>query len=147
MTISSGLRSASFAMLCVAALGVAHPAQASVHGVRAWGGSRQVDHAGATFRNGQGGITHARGTRASGPNGRAAHGAYTSVNPDGSVKHQGATKVGSTTGSNGTVTHGSTIQGADGDTYTGQTSYTKGQGVTHTGSCTDASGAAITCAH
>ena len=54
---------------------------------------------------------------------------------------------GSTSGSNGTDTHDSTIHGANGGTYNGQTSYTRGQGVTHTGSCTDAGGAATTCAH
>jgi hypothetical protein len=213
MTISSRIRSASLAVFCVAALGVVHPAYAGIHGVRAWGGGRQIGHAGATFRNGQGGITHVRGTRASGPNGTAAHGAYTSVNPNGSVTHQGATKVtganggslagnnsfthnpdgsaqgsfnrsaqgaaggsynssgsyardangnwssdrqtsasgargsydGSTVRSNGTGTHDTTIHGANGGTYNGQTGYTKGQGVTHTGSCTNASGASVTC--
>ena len=29
----------------------------------------------------------------------------------------------------------------------GETEWTRGQGVTHSGSCTDASGAAIACAH
>jgi hypothetical protein len=54
---------------------------------------------------------------------------------------------GSTTASNGTVTHDSAISNAAGDTYNGQTSWTKSQGISHAGSCTDAGGNAIPCQH
>ena len=38
-----------------------------------------------------------------------------------------------------------TVTKSSGQTYTCQTSYTKGQGVTHTGTCTDSQGNTISC--
>lgn len=53
--------------------------------------------------------------------------------------------AGNTTRGNGTVTHDSTIVGANGNSYQGQATYAKGQGITHSGSCKDAQGNPIQC--
>lgn len=185
MSNASTLRAGSLAALAVVAFAFATASQARVHGSHVQAHGQRAGHVGGTFRNGQGGLVHARGTRVSGARGTAAHGAYTSVNPDGSVKHQGATRISgangasatgsnsyvrdadgnwnagrqvnasgargsydsSATASNGTANRDRTITNADGDSYHGQTSWTKGEGVTHSGSCTDAGGNTIPCGH
>ena len=53
--------------------------------------------------------------------------------------------AGSSSRGGGTLDHQSTLTGADGNTYQGQTRYTKGQGVSHSGSCTNAQGQTIQC--
>ncbi|MDE2154473.1 MAG: hypothetical protein KGJ32_01060 [Xanthomonadaceae bacterium] len=52
-----------------------------------------------------------------------------------------------TRSADGTTTHSTAITGAGGESYNGQTSYTRGQGVVHTGGCTDAGGNVIACGH
>lgn len=56
-----------------------------------------------------------------------------------------ASYAGSTTRAAGSLDHQSTVTGAAGNTYQGQTSYTKGHGVSHSGACTDAQGQTIPC--
>jgi hypothetical protein len=53
--------------------------------------------------------------------------------------------AGSSTRGDGTLDRQSTVTGAHGNTYQGQTSYTKGQGVSHSGTCTNAQGQTIQC--
>ncbi|MEI7036837.1 hypothetical protein [Fulvimonas yonginensis] len=52
---------------------------------------------------------------------------------------------GSTTRAGGTLSHDSSISGATGNSYQGQTSYTRGEGLSHTGTCTDAQGHTFDC--
>ncbi|MBP1474798.1 hypothetical protein J7I44_10855 [Frateuria sp. MAH-13] len=52
---------------------------------------------------------------------------------------------GSTTGADGTLDHASTITGANGNSYQGQTSLTRGEGLSHTGTCTNAQGQTFDC--
>ncbi|HET6805128.1 MAG TPA: hypothetical protein VFH59_06740 [Frateuria sp.] len=53
--------------------------------------------------------------------------------------------AGSTTRADGTLDHDSTITGANGNTYQGQTRFTRGEGLSHTGTCTDAQGRTFEC--
>ena len=52
---------------------------------------------------------------------------------------------GSTTRADGTLEHESSINGANGNTYEGQTSYVRGEGVSHTGTCSNAQGQTFDC--
>jgi len=52
---------------------------------------------------------------------------------------------GSTTRGSGTLDHDSTIVGANGNTYEGQTRYTRGEGLSHSGTCTNAQGQTVDC--
>jgi hypothetical protein len=52
---------------------------------------------------------------------------------------------GSTTAANGTTTHDGHYTSSSGDSYQGETAYTKGQGYTHSGTCKDAQGNVIAC--
>ena len=52
---------------------------------------------------------------------------------------------GSTTRADGTLEHASTITGANGNRYQGQTSVTRGEGLSHTGTCTNAQGQTFDC--
>lgn len=99
-------------------------AQASFQrsGQGAAGGSFQTS--GSATRNADGTYLSSRQATASG-----ARGSY----------------AGDTTRGNGTVTHDSTIVGVNGNSYQGQTTYTRGQGITHSGSCKDAQGNPIQC--
>lgn len=53
--------------------------------------------------------------------------------------------AGSTTRGDGTLDHTGTLTGQQGDTYQGQTSYSKGAGISHSGSCTNAQGQTVQC--
>jgi len=53
--------------------------------------------------------------------------------------------AGSTTRDDGTLDHTSTLTGQQGNTYQGQTSYSKGEGVSHSGSCSNAQGQTVQC--
>lgn len=77
---------------------------------------------------------------------------------DGSVSHDGAFAASGAKGNvqssgaynkaaDGTVSgnRNTTATGVDGTTYTGSTQYDSANGVTHTGTCTDASGKVIPC--
>jgi hypothetical protein len=94
----------------------------SLSGTGADGGS--FSRSGSRTRSADGDRTASRQTSASG-----ARGNY----------------VASTSRADGTVSHGTTVIGANGNTYQGQTSYTRGQGFSHTGTCTNAQGQAIQC--
>lgn len=52
---------------------------------------------------------------------------------------------GSTTRTVGALDHDSTLSGANGNTYKGQTSYTRGEGLSHTGTCSNAQGQTFDC--
>jgi hypothetical protein len=92
------------------------------NGKGANGGS--VDSSGNFTRGSDGTVTGSSQTSASG-----ARGSYN----------------GSTSAANGTTTHDSDVTAANGDSYQGETSYTKGQGYTHSGTCKDAQGNVISC--
>lgn len=53
--------------------------------------------------------------------------------------------AGSTTRGDGTLDHDSTLTGTSGNTYQGQTTFTRGEGMSHTGTCTNAQGQTIQC--
>ncbi|MCJ2179255.1 hypothetical protein [Novosphingobium album (ex Hu et al. 2023)] len=115
--------------------------------------------AGGTMVAEDGTVTHASGGGFVGANGaRGARASSTSVSPDGTVSHQGAA---ATSGANGSAsTQGGFTRNADGTTsgsrstnatnaytgnsYSGSTTVDNGQ-VSHTGTCTNASGAVIPC--
>ena len=83
----------------------------------------------------------------------SSSGAY-SRDAGGAVSGSSQTRAGgakgtyasNTSSADGTTVHDtSATNAATGESYKGQTVYTKGQGVTHTGVCTDAGGNAIPC--
>ncbi len=95
----------AFALVCAAAAGFSMPARAAVHGFR----GAHAGHIGATYGNGEGGLTHVRGTRISGARGTAGHASRTTYYADGSIAHNGGTNV----------------TGANGGSFTGRNSYTR----------------------
>lgn len=125
-----------------------------VRGTRLSGERGTAVRGATTSVNPDGSVQHHSGAQASGANGgsynssgsstRSADGSW-QVNRQTSASGERGSYTGSTTGSDGTATHNSTITGASGNTYEGQTSVTRGQGVTHTGTCHDAQGNQIAC--
>jgi len=131
------------------------------HGVVAGGaynGNAYVRARGA-HANADGSVTTAGGGAFRLNNGAyGARGSTTTWNPDGSVSHSGQAAVSGARGSAATSgsfsrTSGGSYSGsrttevtsrATGDTYTGATAYSNGA-YSHTGTCTDASGAVIAC--
>lgn len=112
-------------------------------------------HGRRTVTDGQGDVHTASAGAWRGPNGSTAssHGSATrNADGSGSFSHStaasganGGSYDSSTTGATGQgITHDTQATGAHGNTYTGQTTVTK-DGVTHTGSCSNASGATIPC--
>lgn len=110
-------------------------------------------------QNADGSTTAASGGAIRLNNGAAAvRGATTTVNPDGSASRRSGFAA---SGTKGTVTsQGSASRSADGyadgsrtttataangNSYTGTTSYNSSTGLTHSGTCRDASGASIAC--
>ena len=92
--------------------------------------------------NGQsanGGSVNSSGNFSRGSNGIVTGSSQTSASGAKGSYH------GSTTSANGTTTHDGDYTNASGDSYQGQTSYTKGQGYTQSGSCSDAQGNTIPC--
>lgn len=118
-----------------------------------------IAHGHRTSTNRQGSVTTSRGTAFRGPNGaKGVRAGTTTLNRDGSSTHRsGFAASGSngsieSTGSSQRAADGSAsgqrqtdITGKNGNTYQGQTTWTKGQGVQHTGTCKDASGNTIAC--
>lgn len=123
-------------------------------------GSRGVaGRAGGTVTAEDGTVTHASGGGFAGANGaRGARASTTSVSPDGTVTHEGAA---STSGARGSAsTQGGFTRNADGtssgsrttnatnaqtgNSYAGSTTVENGT-VSHTGTCTNASGEVIPC--
>lgn len=95
--------------------------QAGAHGQRTGNFQRSAD--GSVNANGQASATGRNG-------GSAERSASLDRNADGSASGRRST----------TATNANT-----GVTFDGQTTYTKGSGVSRTGSCTDASGQSVTC--
>ncbi|ABF42844.1 hypothetical protein Acid345_3844 [Candidatus Koribacter versatilis Ellin345] len=132
----------------------------SAHGTVAKGpNGGAIAHGRRTSTDGQGSVTTAGGSAWRGPNGaKGARGGTTTVNGDGSATHKSGFAA---TGKNGSIeSTGSSQRSADGavsgerqtditakdgDTYQGETTWTKGQGYQHTGTCKDASGNVISC--
>ena len=75
---------------------------------------------------------------------RGADGSVSGSSQTSASGPKGSYSAGTTT-ANGMTRHTTSATNATGDTYQGQTTYTKGQGVTHTGSCHDAQGNEIAC--
>jgi len=85
--------------------------------------------------------------------------ATTTVSKSGAVSHQGtvdatakngtsldsSTSFSRTTPGNGTFDGNTKITGKNGNTYQGSTTWSKGAGYQHTGTCKSASGAVIPC--
>jgi hypothetical protein len=94
----------------------------AVSGQRAAGGS--FNQSGSRTRGADGERTANRQTEASG-----VRGSY----------------EGSTTRAGGMLDHDSTIIGANGNTYEGQTRVTRGEGLSHSGTCTNAQGQTFEC--
>ena len=109
--------------------------------------------------DGQGNATTRSGAAYRGPNGSTAErrGSATGSS-DGSVSRQSSASASGAQGSAQTTasyqrnadgsassTRNTTATGANGNTYQGNTSWTKGSGVQHTGTCKDPSGNVISC--
>lgn len=127
-----------------------------VRGTRVTGARGSAEHAAYTSVNPDGSVKHQGVSKVSGVNGASVNGSNSYVrNADGtwnasrdvSVSGARGSSDKNTTASNGTATRDRTITNANGDSYHGQTNWTRGQGVTHSGSCTDAGGNAIPCGH
>lgn len=113
-----------------------------------------------TQGDGQGNVTSTSGGAFRGPNGASgARAAQVTHNADGSASRQGGFAASGERGSvqsqgnvsrtaDGAVSGERTTSatGANGNTYQGSTTYTKGEGVSHTGTCSDAAGNSIPCA-
>jgi hypothetical protein len=110
--------------------------------------------------NSDGSKTAVSGGAFKGANGSTAgRASTTTVNPDGGAVRQGGFAAQGTRGSassqgsatrnaDGTYTGSRTSTGtssATGNTYNGSTNYDSANGVSHTGTCTNASGAQIAC--
>ena len=94
------------------------------------------------------------GFRATGARGGSASGSRSFTrNADGSYAGQRSTQADGARGSydsstsyaNGSGSRATTATAANGNTYQGETSWTRGEGVTHTASCHDAAGNSIAC--
>ena len=127
-------------------------ATASGGAFRAANGAQGFRRGSTTWNNGN--VAHQGSLRASGPNGsiqssgssqRSANWQFSGSRSTTATGANGGTYQGSTSFQNGSATHTTDATNKNGDTYQGETTYTKGQGVTHTGSCTNASGATIPC--
>lgn len=105
------LRAAILSLACTAAFGLTVPAQAARFHARTGAHYR---HAGATWLNPAGGLTHVRGIKLSGDRGVIGHASKT-TRSDGNVSHKGGTNV----------------TGANGGTYKGTNSYTRSDGSVH----------------
>ncbi|RIX46072.1 MAG: hypothetical protein D3M94_10170 [Rhodocyclales bacterium GT-UBC] len=112
-----------------------------------------------TQSDGQGNVTSSSGGVFRGANGaQGGQAAQVSRHADGSASRQGGFAASGERGSiqsqgsasrsvDGTVSgqRNTSATGASGNTYQGNTSYTKGEGVSHSASCTDAAGNSIPC--
>lgn len=158
------LAAASLALFMIADSASAaqgHVRARGAHGVVAAG-----SYNGNSYIRGRGHTTNADGsvTAASGGAFRLNNGATgvrgstTTVNPDGSATHQGgfatqgprgsAESTGSATrNADGTYSgsRSTDVEAANGNGYSGSTTYDSSTGVSHSGSCHDATGATIAC--
>ncbi len=127
------------------------------------GGSTNAGGAWARSRNvsgdGSGNVSGQRNWSATGANGGSAeHASSAYRNADGSAGRSGSTTVNGANGGSmqtgGSMTrtadglsgsHATSATGPNGATYTGSSTYAKGEGVSHTGTCTDAAGNVVPC--
>ena len=108
---------------------------------------------GSTVRNSDGSLAHNASASGSNANGAFDTSGQFNRNADGSYAGARSTTASGANGSysgttqyaNGSGNHATDYTAKNGDTYTGDTSWTKGQGVSHTGTCKDAAGNVITC--
>lgn len=102
-----------------------------------------------------GNVTHQGSEQVTGRNGgsiqssgnfqKSADGQFSGSRSTTATGPNGGSYNGSTTYQNGSATHTTDVTTKNGATYQGQTTYEKGQGVTHTGTCTNASGETVPC--
>lgn len=130
----------------------------AVHNTQGPNGGRSVGGRGV-ITDGQGNGAAGSANCASGAAGRACRAGYTTRSADGAVTHQsgaafeganggsGSTQGGFTRNADGTYSGGRTTSatGAQGNSYNADTAYDSETGVSRSVSCTDASGAAISC--
>jgi hypothetical protein len=109
--------------------------------------------------DGQGNATTPSGAAYRGPNGSTAERQSSATrSSDGSASRQSSASASGPQGSaqtsanyqrnadgSATATRNTTATGANGNTYQGDTTWTKGSGVQHTGTCKDPSGNVISC--
>jgi len=126
-----------------------HKSGGFVHGANGAYASRR----GSTVINSNGSVQHSGAANGSGPNGSFNTAGNFSRNPDGTYSGQRSTTATGANGSysgdtqyaNGSASHTTDYTAKNGDTYAGDTTWTKGEGVTHSGTCKDASGKVIAC--
>jgi len=127
-------------------------AAGSVNGnayARGWGVRKNADGStsaasGGAFRLNNGAVGGRASTTTVNPDGSVAHrGGFAASGARGSVNSQG----GFTRNADGTVSGGrdTNVTAANGNGYSGSTTYDSTNGLSHSGSCHDASGAAIAC--
>ena len=127
-----------------------------VRDTRVSGPNGTAVHGAYTSVNPDGSVKHQGVSKVSGANGGSIDGSNSYArNTDGNWDASHQVSASGTRGSydsnaaasNGSAIRDRTITNASGDSYQGQTSWTKGQGVSHSGSCTDAGGNTIPCGH
>lgn len=157
---------AAAAAVTLAIVPAADAASGRVKARGANGGFAAGTHNGNSYARGWGVRQNADGSTTYGSGGAfrlnngaaGVRGSTTTVNPDGSATRQGGFAA---SGSKGSVTsQGSATRSADGtlsgsrntdvtaangNTYSGTTTYDPATGVTHTATCRDASGGSISC--
>lgn len=113
-------------------------------GVLTDGAGNGVATSGGQVQTATGGLASRRGKTTRTADGAVQHDSSASASGDrGNINSQGS----ATRAADGTITQSRTTQASDanGNNYNGATSYSKDTGVTHTGTCTDASGNSIPC--
>lgn len=141
------------------ARGMLHAGGRGAGGTVVAGPNGVAGRAHGTRNNADGSVTHASGGAFAGANGsRGARASQTTVNPDGSLSREGGLAASGARGS--VASQGSMSRSAEGswngnrstqatnnqtgNSYSGSTTVTDGQ-VSHSGTCTNAAGAAIPC--
>jgi len=92
-------------------------------------------------RTANGGVYGSEGSYA-----RSADGSVSGSRQAGASGPRGDYYASSST-AGGVTTRNTTVTAANGHSYHGQTTYTRGQGVTHSGGCADAGGNPVACGH
>lgn len=130
----------------------------SVHNTQGPNGGRSIGRRGL-ITDGEGNGVARSANCASGGAGRACRAGYTTRTADGAVNHQsgaafeganggsGSTQGGFSRNADGTYSgdRSTSATGAQGNSYNADTTYDSETGVSRSVSCTDASGAAISC--
>ena len=162
----------SFALMATTISLSAHAGGARFHHENSAGGiTAGATHAGTnadgSFANGHGVVTDGSGDSAAASGGKistatgsAERAGKTTFAADGSVNHASGFSASGTQGSvnsqgsatksaDGSITQSRNTEAtaANGTSYQGTTGYNKNTGVTHTGTCTNAGGEAVSCPH